>query len=83
MRNPKKTLQFSAIVIIISFCLLPFIGENFFPNVDAGQIRLHVYAQHGTRIEDTARAFSDIEKTIKTVIPDRNSCKYVESCIYG
>ena len=70
MRNPKKTLQFSALVIVISFCLLPFIGENFFPNVDAGQIRLHVYAQHGTRIEDTARAFSDIEKTIKTVIPE-------------
>ena len=71
MRNPKKTLQFSVLVIAISFCLLPFIGENFFPNVDAGQIRLHVYAQHGTRIEDTARAFSDIEKTIKTVIPEK------------
>ena len=71
MRNPKKTLQFSALVIAISFCLLPFIGENFFPSVDAGQIRLHVYAQHGTRIEDTARAFSDIEKTIKTVIPEK------------
>lgn len=31
--------------------------RNFFPEVDAGQIRLHVYAPHGTRIEETAREF--------------------------
>ena len=40
---------------VASFLLAPWLGENFFPSVDAGQIKLHVRAQTGTRIEETAR----------------------------
>ena len=40
-------------VVALSFLLVPFLGRNFFPSVDAGQITLHVRAPVGTRIEDT------------------------------
>ena len=67
--NPKRIAKLYGVIIISALVLLPFIGQNFFPEVDAGQIRLHVYAPHGTRIEETAREFTKIEKTIKEVIP--------------
>lgn len=67
--KPKRVGVVYGIIVLSALVLLPFIGENFFPEVDAGQIRLHVYAPHGTRIEETAREFSAIEETIKHVIP--------------
>ena len=67
--KPKRVGIVYGIIVLSALVLLPFIGENFFPEVDAGQIRLHVYAPHGTRIEETAREFSAIEETIKQVIP--------------
>jgi CzcA family heavy metal efflux pump len=58
----------------LSFCLLslllaPSLGRDFFPSVDSGQFRLHVRAQTGTRIEETARLVAQVEHTIRTVIP--------------
>lgn len=67
--KPKQVGVVYGIIVLSALVVLPFIGENFFPEVDAGQIRLHVYAPHGTRIEKTAREFSAIEETIKRVIP--------------
>ncbi|QEH36194.1 Cobalt-zinc-cadmium resistance protein CzcA [Aquisphaera giovannonii] len=52
-----------------SFALAPFIGRDFFPTVDAGQIRLHVRAPAGTRIEETERIFGQVEDVIREVIP--------------
>src|SRR5262249_6740077 len=49
--------------------LAPFIGSDFFPPVDAGQIRLHVRAPAGTRIEETEAWFAQVEDTIRRVIP--------------
>jgi multidrug efflux pump subunit AcrB len=49
--------------------LAPFLGEDFFPQVDAGQIRLHVRAPAGTRIEETERYFASVESAIQQVIP--------------
>ncbi|MBM3393241.1 MAG: efflux RND transporter permease subunit [Betaproteobacteria bacterium] len=46
-----------------------FIGWDFFPTVDAGQIRLHVNAPIGTRIEDTGRIFSRVQDEIRTIVP--------------
>jgi multidrug efflux pump subunit AcrB len=48
---------------------LPWIGRDFFPNVDAGQFRLHVRAATGTRIESTERIFSEVEAEIRRTIP--------------
>jgi CzcA family heavy metal efflux pump len=58
----------------LSFCFLslllaPFLGRDFFPAVDSGQFRLHVRAQTGTRIEETARLVDQVEDTIRKQIP--------------
>ena len=55
--------------ILVSFALVPFLGRNFFPAVDAGQILMHVRAPIGTRVEETAARFGDVEKAIREIIP--------------
>ncbi|MDB6081595.1 MAG: hypothetical protein JWO53_867 [Chlamydiia bacterium] len=50
-------------------CIVPYIGEDFFPLVDAGQFRLHVRAPTGTRIEVTEEIFGKVEEEIKKIIP--------------
>jgi RND family efflux transporter MFP subunit len=57
------------VVIAASLLLLPWLGKNFFPSVDSGQMKLHIRAQTGTRIEETARLCDQIEKTINQLIP--------------
>jgi multidrug efflux pump subunit AcrB len=52
-----------------SFLLTPYLGRNFFPAVDTGQILMHVRAQVGTRVEETAAQFAEIEKVIRRVVP--------------
>ncbi len=54
---------------LLSLGLIPFLGENFFPAVDAGTISLHVRAPIGMRIEETAALFDHIEKAIRDEIP--------------
>jgi CzcA family heavy metal efflux pump len=54
---------------VASFALVPWLGENFFPNVDSGQFRLHVRARTGTRIEETAKLCDEIEDSIRRQIP--------------
>jgi len=55
--------------VLLSFLLLPWLGQNFFPTVDAGQIKLHIRAQTGTRLEETTRLCDIIEQEIRTQIP--------------
>src|ERR1700722_6092598 len=54
---------------VASMGLLVVIGENFFPYVDAGQMRMHVRCPTGTRIEEAAAIFSSIESEIRKIIP--------------
>jgi CzcA family heavy metal efflux pump len=54
---------------IITFALVPFLGEDFFPDTDSGQFILHVRAPTGMRIEDTARLFDLVENEIRKEIP--------------
>jgi multidrug efflux pump subunit AcrB len=53
----------------LSFLLVPYLGQNFFPSVDAGQILMHVRTQVGTRIEESANQFADVQKVIRKIIP--------------
>jgi multidrug efflux pump subunit AcrB len=53
----------------LSFRLVPYLGQNFFPSVDAGQILMHVRTQVGTRVEETANQFADVTKVIRKIIP--------------
>jgi multidrug efflux pump subunit AcrB len=60
--------------LFLGFCLLscllyPALGRDFFPTVDAGQIRLHVRAPTGTRIEETARLTDQVEAAIRELVP--------------
>ncbi|BAZ17207.1 putative multidrug efflux pump, AcrB/AcrD/AcrF family protein [Calothrix sp. NIES-4071] len=54
---------------ISALVLLPFVGQDFFPQVDAGQFRLHVRTPSGTRIEETERYFTEVENVIRKAIP--------------
>ena len=57
--------------VVASLSLATFIGRDFFPTVDSGQMRLHARAPSGTRIEDTELRFAAIEDTIREIIPPR------------
>ncbi len=57
------------LVVIASFSLLPFLGQNFFPSIEADQIRMHIRAQTGTRIEETASLCDKIEAAIRQIVP--------------
>ncbi len=56
-------------VVLLSFGLVPFLGQNFFPSVDAGQIAMHVRAPVGSRIEETSAEFDRIQRRIRQIIP--------------
>jgi multidrug efflux pump subunit AcrB len=55
--------------VLLSFGLGPFLGSNFFPTVDAGQIIMHVRAPVGMRIEETSDVFARVEAEIRQQIP--------------
>jgi multidrug efflux pump subunit AcrB len=67
--SPKAVIGGFLAFVVLSLGLWPFLGENFFPEVDSGQILMHVRAQPGTRIEETARLFDLIEQTVRGTIP--------------
>lgn len=65
--------------VVMSMGLLPLIGKDFFPSVDSGQIRLHVRAPAGTRIEETERYFGRIGEVIREIIPEQELVKVIDN----
>ncbi|MGA7402113.1 MAG: efflux RND transporter permease subunit [Candidatus Sulfotelmatobacter sp.] len=72
----ETTLEHRGIFVLcfLAFCLLSlglffFLGQDFFPQVDAGLLRLHVRARPGLRVEETARLCDEIEATLRQEIP--------------
>ncbi len=63
------TLGTGAAFIGLSMLLIPAIGEDFFPAVDAGVFQLHVRAPSGTRLEESELVFGAVERTIRRLIP--------------
>ena len=57
-------------VLALGTCMFVFVGRDFFPVVDGGQIQLHVRAPPATRIEKTEQIFQAIENKIREVVPD-------------
>ena len=57
------------IFVLASFLLVPFLGRNFFPTVDSGQIMIHMRAQPGTRVEETANLSAHVQAVIREIIP--------------
>ena len=69
MGNRRRFVMGFLVVVLASFGLVPFLGSDFFPSVDAGEITLHVRPPVGTRIENASAMFGDIERTIRETIP--------------
>jgi multidrug efflux pump subunit AcrB len=65
--------------VAASFLLVPFLGRNFFPFVDAGQIMMHVRAPVGTRVEETAARFADVERAVREIIPAKELSAMVDN----
>ena len=72
----ETTLEYRGLFVIcfLAFCLLSlglfnFLGEDFFPQVDAGLLRLHVRALPGLRVEETARLCDEVETVLRQEIP--------------
>jgi multidrug efflux pump subunit AcrB len=57
--------------VLATFALVPYLGTNFFPDVDGGQILIHARVPVGTRVEETAARFARIEDAIRQVIPEQ------------
>ena len=67
------------VFVICSFALTPFLGRDFFPSVDAGQILMHARTRVGTRVEESANQFADIEKAIRQIIPAHELATVVDN----
>ncbi len=66
--KPKTTIMFFIVLLVCSLLLFPQLGRDFFPQVDAGQMRLHVRAPPGTRIEKTQEDFAEVETAIRHIV---------------
>lgn len=69
LANRVKVIAGFLIVSILSFGLAPFLGQDFFPMVDAGQIKLHIRAPTGTRIEQTVSLSDKVSAEVQRIIP--------------
>jgi multidrug efflux pump subunit AcrB len=63
------TVGFFGLLSLCSMGLIPFLGQDFFPQVDAGEFRLHVRAPAGTRLEETEHIFTQVEALIRRTVP--------------
>ena len=64
---------------LTSLALFPQTGRDFFPSVDAGQLRLHVRAPAGTRVEETERIFGQVEDAIREIVPDNERAMILDN----
>ena len=69
LNNGKKVILLVVGFVLASCLLFPFLGQDFFPSVDAGRFDMHVRMKSGTRIEETARTVDEIEQMIRKIIP--------------
>ena len=79
MLNRIKVITVFMSFILASFALVPYLGSNFFPDVDGGQILIHARVPIGTRVEETAARFAAIEKSILKVIPPEEITTLVDN----
>jgi CzcA family heavy metal efflux pump len=65
--------------VLASLLLIPWLGSDFFPAVDAGQIKLHVRGHAGLRVEETARLCEDVGAVVRKFIPGREIASLVDN----
>jgi multidrug efflux pump subunit AcrB len=69
----------AAIVLALGATMFVFVGRDFFPVIDGGQIQLHVRAPAGTRIETTERLFQAVEDKIREIVPENERSLIVDN----
>ncbi|MDQ1086123.1 MULTISPECIES: efflux RND transporter permease subunit [unclassified Siphonobacter] len=69
LKHRKSVLVVFLLVVGVTAAMIPFVGRDFFPSVDAGQFKLHMRAPAGSRLEATERTASEVEKVIRSIIP--------------
>jgi len=65
--------------VALSFLLVPFLGSNFFPSIDTGQVTLHFRTPTGTRIEDTNQVAGYVEQEVRRIIPPSELAAIVDN----
>jgi multidrug efflux pump subunit AcrB len=68
LSQPVATIAFFILLMAVSMLLFPMLGRDFFPDVDAGQMRLHVRSPPGTRLEQTQENFARVEGAIRNIV---------------
>jgi multidrug efflux pump subunit AcrB len=77
--SPRRAMALSAMLCVCSMTLVPFLGQDFFPAVDSGEIRLHMRARTGTRIEETARLVDQVETKIRATVGPTHVASIVDN----
>jgi multidrug efflux pump subunit AcrB len=68
--NHRKVFIVAFVAFVVaSVSFVPLLGRDFFPAVDAGQMRIHVRAPPGTRLEETQRLFGAVEQRVRSIVP--------------
>ena len=65
----RGVLAVTGLILVGTALMVPGLGQDFFPQVDAGQFQLHVRAPTGTRVEETELLIADVESAIRESIP--------------
>ncbi|WP_338868563.1 efflux RND transporter permease subunit [Myxococcus stipitatus] len=76
--HPRRVLVLFSLAMLGALALMPFVGRDFFPTVDSGQLRLHVVAPPGTRIEETERYLSQVEEAVRELIPAEDRVSMID-----
>ena len=79
LTRPKRLVGGFFIAVAVTLFLVPWLGRNFFPDIDAGAILIHVRAPLGTRVEDTAAVFDRVENAVRATIPPRELASVVDN----
>jgi len=79
LARPRRTMTIFALACAGSMTLVPFLGQDFFPAVDSGEIRLHMRVRTGTRIEETARITDQVEADIRRVVGPQHVAGIVDN----
>ncbi|MES2359242.1 MAG: efflux RND transporter permease subunit [Gemmatimonadota bacterium] len=72
LQHRRRVAMGATAAVLASLVLLPFVGQDFFPRVDAGQFRVHVRAPAGTRLEETDAIIAQVEHAIREDVPPRD-----------
>jgi multidrug efflux pump subunit AcrB len=78
--HSRLIVPVAAVLILgLGATMLVFVGRDFFPFIDGGQIQLHVRAPAGTRIEVTEKTFQEVEDKIREIIPEKDRALIVDN----